>query len=293
MVYHRILNIIPCTVLYSCLGNPEAPSRLQSMGSQKSWTQQQLSNNYIVGRCCLSNLYTPVCICSPTLQVQLSPTPLPLGSYQSVLYVPDSASEMLQAHLCCILDSAYKWYHMEFVFLVLIYLVCSSLVASMLLQKALFHSFYGWAIFHCILWCSSVRCSVCNTQPDTYWVSPRVKRVLCPLLLLILLPSAAQQPREAGRSNSPTAWLEHRGGLRAWLPPGARQGTRLGARVGAVRTPRRADRPRSPCPSHSRFRIPRGPPIQQLEPQPRLLHPTAVCSVAQSCPTLCYPIHGL
>ena len=150
MVYHRILNIIPCTVLYSCLGNPEAPSRLQSMGSQKSWTQQQLSNNYIVGRCCLSNLYTPVCICSPTLQVQLSPTPLPLGSYQSVLYVPDSASEMLQAHLCCMLDSAYKWYHMEFVFLVLIYLVCSSLVASMLLQKALFHSFYGWAIFHCI-----------------------------------------------------------------------------------------------------------------------------------------------
>ena len=145
MVYHRILNIIPCTVLYSCLGNPEAPSRLQSMGSQKSWTQQQLSNNYIVGRC-LSNLYTPVCICSPTLQVQLSPTPLPLGSYQSVLYVPDSASEMLQAHLCCMLDSAYKWYHMEFVFLVLIYLVCSSLIV--LLYSRGWHNIVNQIYFH-------------------------------------------------------------------------------------------------------------------------------------------------
>ena len=108
LVYHRILNIIPRTVLYSCLGNPEAPSRLQSIGSQKRRTQQQLNNNYRVGPCCLPILCMPVCICSPTLPVQLSPTPLPLGSYQSVLYVPDSASEILQALLCCILDSAYK-----------------------------------------------------------------------------------------------------------------------------------------------------------------------------------------
>lgn len=40
--------------------------------------------------------------------------------------------------------------------------------------------------------------------------------------------AAAQQPREAGRSNSPTTWLTEEGGLRALRPPGqeAGEGTR-------------------------------------------------------------------
>ena len=53
--------------------------------------------------------------------------------------------------LCQILDSSYKWYHMEFVFLFLIYLVWESLIPCMLLQMALFCSF---------LWVSSIPLSI-------------------------------------------------------------------------------------------------------------------------------------
>ena len=49
------------------------------------------------------------------------------------------------------LDSICQWYYMAFVFLFLIfYLIWLSLVASMLLQMALFHPIYGSVIFHCI-----------------------------------------------------------------------------------------------------------------------------------------------
>lgn len=87
--------------------------------------------------------------------------------------------------------------------------------------------------------------------------------------------AAAQQPREAGRSNSPATWLAEQGGLRAQRPPG--QEREPGGGRSGGRTPQGPGRPnslRAPCPSHSRFRIPRGP-IQQLEPHPHLPHPTA------------------
>ena len=56
-----------------------------------------------------------------------------------------------QVHSCCILDSAYEWYHVTCLSLYdLLHLVWSSLVASMWLQVALCRSFYGWVVFRCI-----------------------------------------------------------------------------------------------------------------------------------------------
>jgi len=53
--------------------------------------------------------------------------------------------------LCCILNTRYEWYHMAFVYLFLIYFsVWESLLPSMLLQMALFCSFFGWVVFHCV-----------------------------------------------------------------------------------------------------------------------------------------------
>ena len=64
-------------------------------------------------------------------------------------------------HLCHLLDSTYKWYHLVFVFLFLTYLGGSSLVASMLLQMALFCSF---------LWLSQHFCYyTIREQMDTYF----------------------------------------------------------------------------------------------------------------------------
>ena len=64
-------------------------------------------------------------------------------------------------HLCHILDSTCKWYRLVFVFLFLTYLGWSSLVASMLLQMAL---------FHCFLWLSQHFCYyTIREQMGTYF----------------------------------------------------------------------------------------------------------------------------
>ena len=63
--------------------------------------------------------------------------------------VPGILQARTYVHLCCILDSAYKWYRMVLVFLSdLLHLVWSSLDLTMLLQMALFVLFNGWLIFY-------------------------------------------------------------------------------------------------------------------------------------------------
>jgi len=64
---------------------------------------------------------------------------------------PPWQSQSIFVHLCYILDSRYKWYYMVFVSLSdWLHSVWESLVPSMLLQMALFCSFYGWVVFHCV-----------------------------------------------------------------------------------------------------------------------------------------------
>ena len=49
-----------------------------------------------------------------------------------------------------ILDFTFKWYDSCLSLSDLLCLVWDSLSPSVLLQMALFHSFYGWVVFHCI-----------------------------------------------------------------------------------------------------------------------------------------------
>ena len=76
--------------------------------------------------------------------------PLPSGSHKSLLQVHDFLF-WGDVHLCWILDSSYKWYHMVFVFVLLTYFTQ---------YESLFHPccckwhyvilFYGWVVFHCV-----------------------------------------------------------------------------------------------------------------------------------------------
>ena len=108
---------------------------------------------YTVGTCCLFILSVIVCIYQPQIP-SLSPF-FPLGNN---ILISMSMSLFLfcrQVHLCHILNSTSKWYHIVsiFVFFFLtIHLVWWSLVASMLLQMALFCSFYGYysIVYVCI-----------------------------------------------------------------------------------------------------------------------------------------------
>ena len=78
---------------------------------------------------------------------QSTPLPhLPLGNHRSILQVHDFLF-CGKFHLCHILDSRYKWYHMVCLSLSdLLHLIWESLVPSMFLQMALFCS--EW-VFKC------------------------------------------------------------------------------------------------------------------------------------------------
>ena len=52
-------------------------------------------------------------------------------------------------------DSTYKWNHIVFVYMSF-YLAECPVGLSMLLQMTRFHSFYGWATFHCVCVCLCV-----------------------------------------------------------------------------------------------------------------------------------------
>ena len=124
------------------------------------WFTQGIGYNslcYIPGLCCLSILDIIVCICksrTPNLSL-LSHSPLATKSLFSM-----SVSLFLfcrWVHLCHILYCTYKWYHMVFVsFSDLLHLVWEFLGPSMLLQMALFHSLYGWVIFHSMYVCMCI-----------------------------------------------------------------------------------------------------------------------------------------
>ena len=83
MVYHRILNSSLC---------------------------------YKVGPCFSIHIQQPI---SANLNLPLHPfsTPLPLGNHKCVLHDMNLFLFHIYVHLCHILDSTHKWYHMVFVFL--------------------------------------------------------------------------------------------------------------------------------------------------------------------------------
>ena len=83
---------------------------------------------------------------NPKLPVHPTPFPFPLAFSMSMsLFL-----SYRLIHLCHILDSTYKSYHMVFSLSDLLNLVWESLVPSMLLQMALSSSFYGSVVFHCV-----------------------------------------------------------------------------------------------------------------------------------------------
>ena len=73
------------------------------------------------------------------------------------------------------LDSMYRGCHMLFVIFwhrslstIIFHLVWSSMVPSMLLQMTLFHSFYGWVIFHCVFFVCVCLFAFSRAAPTAY-----------------------------------------------------------------------------------------------------------------------------
>ena len=114
IVYHRILTIVPC-----------------------------------IRPCYLSILCIIVCICKSQTLSSPFPKPPAHSAITSVLYAWVSF-RFIKVHLCHILGSTYKQYHMVFVFLFL-----THLSSSMLMRMTLFHSF---------LWLSNILLCVCATS---------------------------------------------------------------------------------------------------------------------------------
>ena len=84
-------------------------------------------------------IYSTVYILIPNFLIYPSPS-FPFWYRKFVFYACESASTLsVSSFASFFLDSTYKCYHVIFIWL---HLVWSSLVASMLLQMALFHSFF-------------------------------------------------------------------------------------------------------------------------------------------------------
>lgn len=88
-------------------------------------------------------------------------------------------------------------------------------------------------------------------RPGTHMAPPPEPVGLLRSAAVASVAAAAQQPREAGRSNSPTTWLAEKAGLRALRPPG-REKEPGGSGFGS-RTPRRARHPKLPGPRPQPF----------------------------------------
>jgi len=100
------------------------------------------------------------------------------GKHKSVLHIHDLFLFFRWDHVCHILDSTYKWYHMVFVFLILSYLVRESLVPSMLLKMALFCPFS---------WTSSIPLYICAISSQSIHLSMNIWVVSMSWLLWIVL----------------------------------------------------------------------------------------------------------
>ena len=100
---------------------------------------------YTVGPCCLSTIYIHIYtyrllhLLIPNSRSISLPPHFPLAT--SSLFSMSLILFHREIHSCHILDFTYKWCHMVLCFSDLLHLVWKSLVASMLLQMALFHSF--------------------------------------------------------------------------------------------------------------------------------------------------------
>ena len=77
--------------------------------------------------------------------------PSPPGSHKSILQVHDFLF-CGKVHLCLILDSRYKWYHMVFVFLFLTYFIQDESIQfhPCYCKWHYFVLFYGWVVFRCV-----------------------------------------------------------------------------------------------------------------------------------------------
>ena len=115
-------------ILY-CLSRQGSPRILECVAYPfsrgTSWLRNWTGVSCIVVRfftsratSCLSSLYLPVCIWWSQTPNPFPSPHLPLGNYQSILYVPDFVPlSEIGVKECHILDSTYKWYHMVFVFM--------------------------------------------------------------------------------------------------------------------------------------------------------------------------------
>ena len=105
---------------------------------------------YTVGPSYLPRLNVVICIYqpqTPRLSLSLPASPLATSSLLST-----SVSLILfcrWVHLCHILDFTYKWCDVIFVLFFWLTSFSMMICSYMLLQMALFPSFYDWVVFHC------------------------------------------------------------------------------------------------------------------------------------------------
>ena len=86
-----------------------------TLSSVATWVSRQSSQCYSAGSPCKSILS---CVWKAQAPDPSHSLPLPSGSHKSFLQVRDFLF-LGDVHLCWILDSSYKWYHMVFVFVFL------------------------------------------------------------------------------------------------------------------------------------------------------------------------------
>ena len=105
------------------------------------------SLSYTLGSCHLSILYS-LYVLVPNFESMFPQHHFPLGNCKSVSYAWKSILFYIYVHLCFILDSTYKWYHMVFVFL---FLPSLSTLISMSVHVAEngIISFFLWLVIHC------------------------------------------------------------------------------------------------------------------------------------------------
>ena len=83
-------------------------------------------------------------------RVHPTPSPCPLGSHRSVLHIHGFLC-CGKVHLCHILDSRYKWYHMAFVFHFWLTLLSMRATSSNhAAANGIILLFYGWIVLHCV-----------------------------------------------------------------------------------------------------------------------------------------------
>ena len=148
---YSVLSIFYCTAKWPSNTHIYVHSFSNILHHASSQVTRYSSQCHKAGSHCLSiPINAVVRISYPQIPSPSHSLPLPLGSHKSIL----QDHEFLfcgKVYLCCILDSRYVIsYGICLCLSDLLHLVWESLVPSMLLQMAIFCSFYVWVVFHCV-----------------------------------------------------------------------------------------------------------------------------------------------